>query len=107
MVGFDMIERLASLLTTIIIISISLRAIYFLLLPFQVEALWALTNIAAGTTEHTHVLLRHNPVPALVNLLDSTNAEIVEQALWVLGNIAGEVGRGGGGGGGGRTSSWW
>lgn len=57
----------------------------------QVEALWALTNIAAGTTEHTHVLLRHNPVPALVNLLESTNAEVVEQALWVLGNIAGEV----------------
>lgn len=57
----------------------------------QVEALWALTNIAAGTTEHTHVLLRHNPVPALVRLLDSSNQEVLEQALWVIGNIAGEV----------------
>lgn len=55
------------------------------------EALWALTNIAAGTTEHTHVLLRHNPVPALVKLLDSSNQEVLEQALWVIGNIAGEV----------------
>jgi hypothetical protein len=59
----------------------------------QVEALWALTNIAAGTTEHTHVLLRHNPVPALVRLLDSSNQEVLEQALWVIGNIAGEVSR--------------
>jgi importin subunit alpha-6/7 len=57
----------------------------------QVEALWALTNIAAGTTEHTNMLLRHNPVPALVGLLESPNDEVLEQAVWVLGNIAGEV----------------
>lgn len=56
----------------------------------QVEALWALTNIAAGTTEHTNMLLQHNPVPALVNLLDSPNEKVLEQAVWVLGNIAGE-----------------
>lgn len=55
------------------------------------EALWALTNIAAGTTEHTNMLLRHNPVPALVGLLESPNQEVLEQAVWVLGNIAGEV----------------
>ena len=36
------------------------------------------------------MLLRHNPVPALVALLDSPNEEILEQAVWVLGNIAGE-----------------
>lgn len=56
----------------------------------QLEALWALTNIAAGTTEHTNCLLQHNPVPALVDLLDSPNEEVLEQAIWVLGNIAGE-----------------
>ena len=56
----------------------------------QVEALWALTNIAAGNTEHTNMLLQHNPVPALVALLDSPNEEVLEQAVWVLGNIAGE-----------------
>ena len=56
----------------------------------QLEALWALTNIAAGTTEHTNILLQHNPVPALVDLLDSPNEDVLEQAIWVLGNIAGE-----------------
>ncbi len=56
----------------------------------QVESLWTLTNIAAGTTEHTNMLLRHNPVPALVALLDSPNEEVLEQAVWVLGNLAGE-----------------
>eukprot|EP00968_Pinguiococcus_pyrenoidosus_P024349 scaffold4604_cov257-Pinguiococcus_pyrenoidosus.AAC.5 len=56
----------------------------------QVEALWALTNVAAGTTEHTHVLIKHGAVPTLVSLLDSSNEEVLEQALWVLGNLAGE-----------------
>jgi hypothetical protein len=35
----------------------------------QVDALWALTNIAAGTPEHTHVLIKHGAIPALVKLL--------------------------------------
>jgi len=58
--------------------------------PIQVEALWALTNIAAGNTENTGMLLKHNPIPALVSLLDSPNEEVLEQAVWVIGNIAGE-----------------
>ncbi|CAK9040593.1 Importin subunit alpha-1 (IMPa-1) (Karyopherin subunit alpha-1) (KAP-alpha-1) [Durusdinium trenchii] len=56
----------------------------------QVEALWALTNIAAGTTEHTHLLIKNNAVPTLVSLLDSTHQEVLQQAVWVLGNIAGD-----------------
>lgn len=56
----------------------------------QVEALWALTNIAAGNTEHTNMLLRHDPVPVLVKLLESPHEDVLEQAIWVLGNIAGE-----------------
>lgn len=56
----------------------------------QVEALWALTNIAAGTVEHTHVLIKHGAVPTLVTLLDSPDEEVLEQAVWVLGNLAGE-----------------
>eukprot|EP00514_Thraustochytrium_sp_LLF1b_P003167 CAMPEP_0184508464 /NCGR_PEP_ID=MMETSP0198_2-20121128/776_1 /TAXON_ID=1112570 /ORGANISM="Thraustochytrium sp., Strain LLF1b" /LENGTH=763 /DNA_ID=CAMNT_0026898253 /DNA_START=767 /DNA_END=3058 /DNA_ORIENTATION=+ len=56
----------------------------------QVEALWALTNIAAGTTEHTKLLIKYNAVPTLVALLDSTHQEVLEQAVWVLGNIAGD-----------------
>ena len=56
----------------------------------QVEALWALTNIAAGTTEHTHLLIKNNAVPELVKLLDSEHQEVLEQAIWVIGNIAGD-----------------
>lgn len=56
----------------------------------QVEALWALTNIAAGATEHTHMLLKNDAVPTLVSLLSSTHQEVLEQAVWVLGNIAGD-----------------
>ena len=56
----------------------------------QIEALWALTNIAAGTSEHAHVLIKNGAVPTLVSLLDSTNDEVLEQSVWVLGNLAGE-----------------
>ncbi|KAE9018003.1 hypothetical protein PF010_g6061 [Phytophthora fragariae] len=56
----------------------------------QVEALWALTNIAAGATDNTSVLLQNGVIPTLVSLLDSTNEEVLEQSVWVLGNLAGE-----------------
>mmetsp|Transcript_17886 Transcript_17886/g.21733 ORF Transcript_17886/g.21733 Transcript_17886/m.21733 type:complete len:839 (+) Transcript_17886:254-2770(+) len=56
----------------------------------QVEALWALTNIAAGTHEQTHLLIKNNAVPTLVSLLNSQHHEVLEQAVWVLGNIAGD-----------------
>lgn len=56
----------------------------------QVEALWALTNIAAGAVENTQVLIKHGAIPTLVSLLDSSNEEVLEQAMWVLGNLAGE-----------------
>lgn len=47
----------------------------------QVEALWALTNLAAGTAEHTNVLIKHGAVPALVDLLSSPNEEVVTNTL--------------------------
>ncbi|CAN0430860.1 unnamed protein product, partial [Ectocarpus sp. 12 AP-2014] len=56
----------------------------------QVEALWALTNIAAGAPDHAQVLTNSGAVPPLVVLLDSPNEEVLEQALWLLGNLAGE-----------------
>lgn len=42
----------------------------------QVEALWALTNIAAGATDNTSVLLQNGVIPTLVSLLDSSNEEV-------------------------------
>jgi hypothetical protein len=54
----------------------------------QFEASWAITNIAS--TEFTRVVVEHNAVPPLVQLLTSSSADIREQCAWALGNIAGD-----------------
>lgn len=47
----------------------------------QVEALWALTNIAAGAPDHAQVLTNSGAVPPLVVLLDSPNEEVQKAAV--------------------------
>lgn len=57
----------------------------------QVEALWALTNIAAGATDNTAVLLQNGVIPTLVSLLDSSNEEVRSfdvKVLPVIANVA-------------------
>ncbi|EKF37915.1 importin alpha, putative [Trypanosoma cruzi marinkellei] len=56
----------------------------------QFEAAWALTNIAAGTTENASALIQHGAIPRFVTLLSSENADCRDQGAWAIGNIAGD-----------------
>lgn len=46
--------------------------------------------MASGTSEQTNVVIKHGAIPRLTALLKSPAENVAEQAVWALGNIAGD-----------------
>ena len=55
----------------------------------QVEALSGLANVITGLFDKAKWWIKNNAVPILLGLLKSDSREILEQTVWILGNIAG------------------
>lgn len=57
----------------------------------QFECAWSLTNIASGSSDQTQTVVRCGGVTAFTGLLHrSLSVDVREQAVWALGNIAGD-----------------
>jgi len=56
----------------------------------QYEAAWCLTNLACGESQYTTLLFEHGTIKTLLALFESQHIDIVEQAIWCFGNMAGD-----------------
>mmetsp|Transcript_2329 Transcript_2329/g.5203 ORF Transcript_2329/g.5203 Transcript_2329/m.5203 type:complete len:626 (+) Transcript_2329:275-2152(+) len=55
----------------------------------QYEVAWTLTNICSAEHDDCQDVVDQNAIPEFIRLLDSCDdAEVLEQAIWALGNIA-------------------
>lgn len=52
--------------------------------------MWCLTNVASGTSDHTQSIVVKGGIEKLISLIDSNVQEIQEQAIWAVGNVAGD-----------------
>ena len=61
-----------------------------IVINIRLECAWILTNICTGTHDQTRQVVETNACDYLVDMLNSNNDEMVDQAVWCLGNIAGD-----------------
>ncbi|KAI8875457.1 ARM repeat-containing protein [Backusella circina FSU 941] len=56
------------------------------------ECAWIVTNIAAGTSDQTKAIVDNGFIDILLSLINNPKSklEVVSQAAWALGNVAGE-----------------
>ena len=84
-------EPLEKFIDDLIEAEIVQKIVTFLFVPeLQFEAGWALTNIASGNTAHTKAVVDAGAVTHFVTLLNSESPKLCDQAVTVLGNIAGD-----------------
>ncbi|CAG9332791.1 unnamed protein product [Blepharisma stoltei] len=56
----------------------------------QYEASWALCNLASCSHEIVEILISKGIIPACLGVINSESLDIIENAVWCLGNIAGD-----------------
>ena len=54
------------------------------------ECAWIIANIASGDTTHVKFLIQNDVVTYAINMLDHTNDNVKDNAIWVLSNVAGD-----------------
>ena len=54
---------------------------------FQYEALWCLTNFAAGTKDQINCIVSKGVIPKIIKLMESSIEELKIQAIFILGNL--------------------
>lgn len=59
-------------------------------LHLRLEATWCLANLVSGTTQQTEALINKDVIGVFEDILDDEYDQIVEQAVWGLGNIIGD-----------------
>lgn len=59
-------------------------------LHLRMEATWCLANLVSGQPSTTEMLVNKNVIELFISILDDEYPQIIEQAVWGLGNIIGD-----------------